>query len=439
MILQNNARIGDNVPDHGGYSWLFIPRAMRVLEAGLVAMAFVLLQPLLARSRFRTLNALLWLLMATAVIGALWTPTDFLAQVQGIYVYVAPFLVFLVAWMASPDRLLVARLTRLLSGYVVLSIGVALLVQLPEAGTKGDLIHGFFSDAHMFGSFLAIGSCVAFVRFLEAGGLPTIAVAGVLLAISYYPANEKVIIFNVAFWAVVLAKRLLLHPRGRRGLAVAAAIVPLAVALSLGRGGDAEPLIRAQLLSERKLTEIGPVRSMILSWRVVSASPVELAIGLGPGNYAGLAAATAAQASSRGLMRLSRAARNVLLEDPGEAGAIAWATNTWSNLLAEFGLVGFGIFAAALVRVTLPIYRWRAVDRFDSLVRSAFLATLSVVVWQGCFTPYTNWSEPALVYPMMVLAAYGHRFAPQDVLARRARTPGEAGDGFRRSAGEPAR
>jgi O-antigen ligase len=137
-------------------------------------------------------------------------------------------------------------------------------------------------------------------------------------------------------------------------------------------------------------------------------SSVSLVIGLGPGNYAGVAAAAAIHQQPKDFDALPRAAREVLVQEPGEAGAAAWATNTWSTLLAEFGLVGFGVFGAALGRVVPPIYRWNPPPGFDRRAQTLFFVMFSLVLWQGSFTPYTNWAEPVLVYPMMVVAAYCH-------------------------------
>jgi len=413
VILQNNARIGDSIPDHIGYSWLRIPRETRIVEAALLLAVFLVLQPLLARSRLRDLNALLWILITAAVIGVLRMPTNLVAHFQGIYVYVAPFLIYSVAWEASPDRRLLRCLITLFAAYLALSVSVALLVQFPEAGMKGDLIHGFFSDAHVLGSFLAIGSCVAFSRFLKAGGLGNLVLSGFLFFVSLFPVNEKAIIFNVIWYAVVLARRLISHPRGRRGLVTAAAACVLALGLTLGRRDDSEPLTRIDLLFARSVSELGPARAWVLSWHAISDSPVDLTIGLGPANFAGLAAQRTVQEQQGRLGTFRRSARDVLADEPGAGGAMDLVANTWSNLLAEFGLIGFGAFALALIRVSLPLYRWRPAAPFDRLVRSAFLVMLSVIVWQGCFTPYTNWADPVLVYPMMVLAAYCHRAMPR--------------------------
>ncbi len=46
---------------------------------------------------------------------------------------------------------------------------------------------------------------------------------------------------------------------------------------------------------------------------------------------------------------------------------------------------------------------------FGRRAQVLFFVMLGVAPRQGFFTPYTNWGEPALAYPMMVVAASCHR------------------------------
>jgi hypothetical protein len=409
VIVVNNARIADNPQASAAYAWLRVPREARLLEVGIVFAAVAVLQPRIWRSRIRDLNWLLLTFISTSLLAVWLAPTYLPAQLQGIYIYVAPLLIFVVAWECEPTRRLLRLLLGLFAAWTALSIAVAMFVQVPEAGAKGDWIHGYFSDAHAFGSFLAIGSCAAFGTFLERGGIGYGLVAGALLLVSYFPANEKVIVFNVLWCGGVLARRLITHPRGWRGWAATVAIGLLVPVVVFVRPSDGEPLLRLNLVQGRRLSELGVVRSWARAWEAITDSPVEAVIGLGPGNYAGLAAARAVQERPDILNRLPRTAREILVQERDEAGTVNSETNTWSNLLAEFGLFGFGVFGVALGLVVLPIYRWNAPPGFDRFAQTLFFVMLGVVFWQGCFTPYTNWADQALSYPMMVVAAYCHR------------------------------
>lgn len=409
VMVLNNSRITQNPLADGAYAWLSVPRAARAVEAVLVLSAFAVLQPRLVRSRQGTLNGLLWLFIGASGVAAWLAPSLLLAQFQGIYIYLAPFLVFLIAWEASPTPRLIRWLCGWFSACLALSI-VALFFQFSAVGAKGDWIHGFFSDAHVLGSFLAIGSCAAFSTFLEQGGTGYGLGAGALFLLSYFPANEKVVLLNAVWFATALSWRWLRHPRGWRTWSALAVATVAALAFVTGRPTDAEPLLRLNLIEGRSLSNLGPVRAWSYTWDAIADSPVTFAVGLGPANYAGLAAAQAVHGQSTVLDLRSKTATEVLLEEPDlVVGAVAWVRNSWSSLLAEFGFVGFGVFGAALGCVVLPIWRWKPPGPFEWRARTVFFAMLAVVVAQGAVSPYTNWAEPVLAYPMMVAAAYCHR------------------------------
>ena len=409
VILQNNSRISDNVPDHAAFSLLTLPRALRVVEALALMAAFVALQPTVSRSRQRGLNTMTWVFIGIAIVGVCLTPTGFVSQFQGIYAYLAPILLFMCAWLVRPDQRWLGQFILLFVAYVAINIPVAMLVQLPPVGLKGDHVHGFFSDAHVFGAFLAVGSCVAFTRFIEAGGVRLLLLAGFLFFVSYYPANEKMIIFNMAWCGAVLAMRLLRRPTGRRGLAVLAGSVVLAtVTVSSATGDD---WFRLGLLKGRGLTEQDRYRSWSLAWRALDLSPVRLLVGLGPANFAGLAAVRAALTDPRALKVLTPTARQTLLEEPGLEGGLGWSTNTWANLFAEFGVLGLLTFGLLLWGLSYPVWRWRPARPIDRVAQLLFFAMFGAVLWQGAITVYSNWSDPILAYPLMAIAAYCHRAA----------------------------
>jgi O-antigen ligase len=95
---------------------------------------------------------------------------------------------------------------------------------------------------------------------------------------------------------------------------------------------------------------------------------------------------------------------------------VAGLTNTWANMLAEFGVLGLSVFALALGRLAWPVWQRHPRPGVERLAQTLFFAMVAVVLWQGFFTPCTNWGEPALAYPMMVVAAFCHRVG----MARRA-------------------
>ncbi len=418
VIVLNNARIADNLPQELAYSLVMVPRVTRAIEAAVVLGAFALLQPRLGRSRLSSLNVALWLFIALAVLGGFRQPTSLGVQLHGTYVYVAPFLVYALAWVAAPTRRTVHRLGWLVGGYLVASVIVALVLQLPTVREKGDLIHGLLSDAHAFGTYLALACCVAFTWFLGRGGLGFLTLAVAAFLVSYFPANEKAIVFTLLWCGTTTGIRLLRRPASRRGLLAAFGALVLLGGLLLSPG-RAQSWLRLEQLERLHFSDVGPVRAATSAIAAIADSPGDLVFGLGPGNFAGVAALSAARANPVSSLSLSQAAREVQRFDSGAVGAAGWATNAWSNLLAEFGVAGSCLFALLLAAVFGPLVAWHPADRHGDFVRLVVFGMLGLVVWQGIFTPYTSWAEPVLVYPMMALAAYAARQARRDAYPRR--------------------
>jgi hypothetical protein len=411
VILQNNARISDNVPDDAYLSLLHIPRASRVIEAVLLIGLFLASQPRLVRARLGDFSVLVSMFLLGALVSIELTPTWLESQLQGTYVYAAPLLLFGWAVSVRPTRPLVNRLIGIFSVYLGISIAVALLVQYPVLRTKSDYIHGLFSDAHAFGSVLAIVSCVAFSRFLAVGGVRLLLLSVALFLVSYYPANEKMIAFNLAWWAGALAWRLVKHPRSRRGLVIGSAACAAVLWVAVARADYVGEWFRVSDVTSRSMFELGPFQAWARAGYVVADSPSALIAGIGPGNFAGVAAARALEDDPVRYRALSERAASTLRDAEKDVTALGWVANTWSNLLAEFGVLGFLLFAFALKRFSWPILRWRPATRYDAVVRTVFLAGFGSTIYQGFITPYTNWSEPVLVYPVMVVAAYCYNAA----------------------------
>jgi hypothetical protein len=411
VLVQNNSRISDNVPDDARLSLLQIPRSSRVIEAVLLIGLFLVSQPRLVRARLGDFSVLVSMFLVGALVSIELTPTWLESQLQGTYVYAAPLLLFGWAVSVRPTRRLLDRLLGIFSVYLGISIAVALLVQLPVVRVKSDFIHGLFSDAHVLGAMLATFSCVAFSRFMAVGGVRLLVLSVALFLVSYYPANEKMIAFNLAWWAGALAWRLVKHPRSRRGLIVASAACAAVLWVAVARAEYVSDWFRVSDVTSRSTFELGPFQAWVRAGYVVLDSPSTLIAGIGPGNFAGVAAARALEDDPVRYRALSERAAMTLLDAEKDVTALGWVANTWSNLLAEFGLLGLLLFAFALRRFSWPIVRWRPVTRYDAVARTVFLSGFGAIVWQGFITPYTNWSEPVLVYPAMVVAAYCYNAA----------------------------
>jgi hypothetical protein len=164
--------------------------------------------------------------------------------------------------------------------------------------------------------------------------------------------------------------------------------------------------------------ELGPFQSWVRAWYVVLDSPSALLVGIGPGNYAGIAAVRAVTDEPARYRALSARARTTLFDAAKDESPLGWVANTWANLLAEFGVLGFFLLFLALLRLSWPIFSWRPAAPENALARTVFLAGLGAIVWQAFITPYTNWSEPVLAFPVMVVAAYCYNAASLDTVSK---------------------
>jgi hypothetical protein len=413
-LALNNSRIADNVPQHAAYSILRMPNWTRAIEAAALWSAFVAAHLAPGRARVRGLVVLIWGFTLLGAAAALRAPTPVTIAVYGIFVYVAPLLLYSVARVVVPTRTAVRQLLSLVTVFLIASVGVAFALQFPEVRTKSDSIHGLFSDAHAFGTYLALVSCVAFAWFLRFGGAIYLLLAAAALGLAYFPANEKTLVFTVAWCAAATGVRLLKRPTGGRGLAAACgAALMLAVLLVLP--SSVAPSTSVQQLGQMRLSQLGPVYAAGNAGEAVTASPLDLLFGLGPGRFAGVAAVSAVRSDPAVLSSLPAISRRMHEHAAGPLGAAAWAANAWSNLLAEFGVIGVCLFGLALVAVFGPLCAWSPRNGHEYLIRLLVLAMAGLVIWQGLFTPYTSWSEPVLTYPMMLLAAYAARLAAGDV------------------------
>jgi len=405
VILQNNGRVSGS-PDVPPADFIIItvPRITRVLEACILAVGALCFW---RRYHLATHGPLLFAivgLIALGAVGMIRAPGHAVSQFQGIYVYVAPFLVFLWCVVSKPHAGLVKAGYWVLGGYLALCVLYFAGVQLPLNRDRGDWHRGLFGDAHLFGTWLAVVSCVSFSTFLRCGRPGWLLAAVAALGLSLFPANEKMLLFNFAWIGVATIRRL---PRARAGVqAVTLVVLALgSVVLVRGLSAAGDRLLRFDFMADRSLSEIGPVAAWPAVWGAYVQDPPALLLGVGPANFGGVAAGRALATDRRGATQATVRMESMLVT-AGVEGAFLLAANTWSNLAAEFGAIGFLLFALGLATITWPILAAPPREAFGGKVRTFVVCTLLAIVFQGFVTPHTNWAEPALTYPMMLSAAF---------------------------------
>ena len=152
------------------------------------------------------------------------------------------------------------------------------------------------------------------------------------------------------------------------------------------------------------IENIGPVKAWPMAVHEIEESPSSFLFGLGAGEY-GWIAASRNVVEGKGSVHSKLFEFEFSNENLNNAGYL-FRTNTWSSLLAEYGLFGFFIFIWILLSVVRGVQQYKTPDRLGRNLKFAFYFILVIVVYQGFFTPYSNWSESVLMFPIMYLAAY---------------------------------
>jgi hypothetical protein len=431
VIAQNNSKVPETISDPALQYCLFpMPREVRLIEVGLVVGLFLLLLPFVGRRANRLVLPALAGFVAVGVVGILMNPGDLSSQMQGLYLYAGPVVLFVVFTILRPTRAGLRTTAAIAGVWLLASVAVGLVGQLTRTRAVGDAIHGLFSDAHVFGSILSWVSVVAFWYFHETRRARWLAMSIVCLTLAWLPANEKMVLFNLVWLAVLFAywqvsgnwkRRLITLILMASGLAAAS----LAYISFVQQYESSDQPLRLEAVSRLRWDQIGPVRAWVGALSTLTMDPEALLIGVGSGNYGGVAAGRAYLAA--GGTVFSRRMVASLVTGEGVAGAFGSEVNTWANLVAEFGLLGSLCWAVAVIGVWQAVFRVRPLEFGHRLIRFVFVVGLSALIYQGMFTPYTNWGEPILCFPVMLTAAYcanraGHRKAspsqPLDVSKR---------------------
>jgi hypothetical protein len=293
---------------------------------------------------------------------------------------------------------------RFFAAITAASIGVSAIFQIPAYNWSEDNIHGLFSDAHILGAFVAIIAVGFLSDFIENKRNRSLIIACLLLAYSLYPRNGKVVLLSGLWFALVFIRHYVL-PKGRViRLLFLALLVATAVGGITHLAAQEDSPLRLFQLSEFEIADLGPIAAWPIAVGFLLSSPLIALCGMGAGEYGWLSAFRAVSAGGG-----SEAAQTFSFEfslENTRAAGFLFRTNTWSSLLVEFGLIGFTVMITAIGYIAYKVLQSRAKDSFERTALRVFTFTFVVVVFQGFFTPFSNWSESILMFPLMYLAAY---------------------------------
>jgi hypothetical protein len=396
------------------YKWLHlfpIPQPVRIVELLLITFLYVFALTTKMKKKILLLNLCILVYLAISLLSAVINSSLNLSAIQEIYIRLVPFLFFVVVVQAKPiTRSELLFVVKFFSVFLLINILVAICYQIPFYGYYEDNINGLFEDAHMFGNALAVFSLVLFYDFIKHRGRTSFILSIGLLIFSSFPSNEKVVFLNAAFVLIAFIYYLIKQANTFiKRITVISFLILVAAGTSLyiqKKKGD-ELWTRASILFNTfGIQNVGPVMAWPIAFNEIKGSASNFFCGVGPGQYGWIAASRDVE-QGKGSVH-SRQFEFEFSNDNVNNSGFLFRTNTWSSLLAEYGLIGFVVFITALLLIIKGVKDYKAKDRFEVNVRMAFYVVVMLVIYQGFFTPYSNWSMSALMFPAMFFAAYLH-------------------------------
>ncbi|MGN6292814.1 MAG: hypothetical protein ACTHMV_08735 [Chitinophagaceae bacterium] len=413
VLIYSNARMADVLPTYKVVHLFPIPQPVRILELLIIVFLYVLALATKMTKRILILNLCILCYLIIAIAALVLGGNVSLDAIQDVYIRVAPFLFFVVVLQGSQVmRSELNFFTKFFTIAISLSAVIALLYQIPFYGYYEDNINGFFEDAHMFGDFLAVFSIVFFYDYIKTKKYSSLFWSFGFLLISTFPKNEKVIAINIFIIGVLFVYDLIRRARGAlTKMSVVTALFILffsGVAYIMSIKDTNENLRRANIaINTIGVENIGPTLAWPIAFNEIKKSGFDFFFGVGAGQYGWIAASRSVAAGNASVhSKLFEFEFN--LDNENNSGFL-FRTNTWSSLLAEYGIIGFVLFLVSLVLIVKGVKSYKTTDRLERNLKAAFYSLLALVVLQGFFTPYSNWSSSALTFPMMYLAAHFHQ------------------------------
>lgn len=409
VIIYSNARMLDFVPTYNVVHIFPIPQPVRTLELLLMILLYAMSLTTKMTGRMLAINICLLIFLGISLASLLFGQNLGLSGIQDIYIRLVPYLFFVIVAQASrSSRAELMFFVKFFTIVLFLNILIAVFYQIPFYGYYEDNINGFLEDAHLFANYLAIFSVVCFYDFTKTKRPLSLFLSILLMVISIYPRNEKVLFLNILIILFLLVRSLIRMAGKRYRIYMVGALASLVVAgiIYLQQvSSEKEALRRANIaLNTIGVENIGPVIAWPMAFNEIKTSPLTLFYGLGAGQY-GWIAASRSVAEGKGSVH-SKLFEFEFAPDNTQNAGFLFRTNTWSSLLAEYGIAGTIAFLIPLILILKSVVSFKTNDRLEKNLKIAIYTSLLIVVFQGFFTPYSNWSAFALMLPTMYIAAY---------------------------------
>lgn len=411
VAIYNNSRIRTDAPTYDVFCiFKDLSKFTRIAEIGVLLVIFIAVISSTDIKNIRKVLVSLLVFFGISVLGIVASPSNFLVQVQGVFVYIGPIIFFICAYGAGINSKDIDFLLNFYFVYTLVNIVATLLYVVPTYQEVGDINQAFFSDAHVFGTFVALISCMFFYKFLISGKSINAFYSLALMAFSFIPSNEKMILFNFLAIVILLIYSYRINPAqnkallyGMGGVGIVGSVILYNKAIAFIDSPDVG--LRITDVVEVGLANLGFVNAWPIALKAIGSSVLTFVFGLGSGNYGGIAAGRFL-AEGSDLSAISQSFYEQLVSGEGLAGAFNIQTNTWSNLLAEYGISGFVVFTISIYAIVRMVNNAsQRSPRFAEL-KLLFFLLFAALVFQGLITPYTNWGDTIFTYPMMFVGGY---------------------------------
>jgi hypothetical protein len=317
-----------------------------------------------------------------------------------------PFLLFISSAIVGVKEQHLEQGSKVFLTFIGASVFIAFALQLPYTFYFEDFISGFFANAHNFATWLSIISIVFFYDYVTTRKFTSLVASVVSIAFSVLPSNEKVFFFTLIILACMFMKNVVGNwtKLKRNAFYTCLVLIFLAGIFKVRQFLEGDSGGRLLIAINHGLPNLGPVAAWPIAFQEITASPLRLAGGVGAGQYGWIAAGRDV-AEGKGSIHSNQFDIEFSTENLNNSGFL-FRTNTWSSLLAEFGWLGFIMFSVLLWLIVNGVRQAVPQSRLEANLRIAFFAIVGLVIFQGFFTPYSNWSESVLMFPAMFIASY---------------------------------
>ncbi len=273
-------------------------------------------------------------------------------------------------------------------------------------GVQADRIHGMYDDANTMSTVFYLASGYCLYRYAVGRTVRHLLYGLFLIPMAYLGFNEKLNLFFLGVILPLVFLRLTKNPlhmlfASLAGIILIAATLGLAERSGLtGRTSTLSDLIRGR----GGITALGVIRSWPMAWGQISDNPRSLLFGSGASNFGGSVAANRFNSGT------ATAITNEVFQFQTGAeylGAFDSPTNYFTNVLAEFGVVGFVAIVILLVFVVRTLHILARKHTDPDLVAGAWAAKWGwvIVAMQAFFVPFGAFGNLAVMVPIALATA----------------------------------